>query len=187
MDYRKDCLTVGRLKQFVEYDPETGIFTWKPREVNSKADKIWNTRFSGKEAGTKGSKYVTIAIYEEEFRAHRLAYLYMNGVWPSQLIDHINGDPRDNRWENLRIASKSQNAANAGLWGHNRSGVKGVSWCKCTNRWRAIIRFKGKNYRLGRFDSKEEAGEAYRAAADRFFGEYSWDKGVGLCRAQSLE
>lgn len=88
-------------------------------------------------------------------------------------VDHINGDPTDNRRENLRLATTSQNRANIGKPGHNTSGVKGVSFYKRTGRFRAFLQSGGKHFHLGYFDTLSEAQEAYNRAAGQYFGEFA--------------
>lgn len=87
--------------------------------------------------------------------------------------DHINGDSRDNRRTNLRVATRSQNLANQPKQCHNTSGYKGVCWDKQTSRWRAFISVKGKTVSLGRFDDIEDAAQAYREAAVKHFGSFA--------------
>jgi len=95
----------------------------------------------------------------------------VTGEDPSELIDHKNGVKNDNRWDNLREASLSENQANSGIRRHNQSGAKGVS--KSRNLWEARICFHGKHVRLGRYATKEEAHSAYRKAAAETHGEFA--------------
>jgi len=88
-------------------------------------------------------------------------------------VDHINGDRLDNRRENLRVATHSQNAANAGRQRNNKSGFKGVHWRKQNQRWITYIKHNGKMNYIGAFDTPEAAHEAYREAATKFFGEFA--------------
>ena len=91
-------ITQEELKQLIHYDPNTGIFTWKPRQ-----DKRWDARFANKTAGTRHRDgYIAIKIREKVWLAHRLAWFYMTGAWPESFIGHINDDKTDNRWENLK-------------------------------------------------------------------------------------
>jgi hypothetical protein len=89
------------------------------------------------------------------------------GEWPSGEIDHINGVRTDNRVENLRVATRSENMQNTKKPVTNKSGKKGVSWDKTTGKWRAEIRANGKKYNLGRFKTIEEAFKAHESAADK--------------------
>jgi hypothetical protein len=98
---------------------------------------------------------------------HRLVLKASKG----QGIDHVNGDPRDNRRRNLRLCNQSQNAANRGVSKANTSGFKGVS--KKGNGWKAQIRFRYKDFYLGTFRSKKGAALAYREASRSLFGSFS--------------
>lgn len=92
---------------------------------------------------------------------------------PDELVvDHINGNPLDNRKENLRLCTKSQNGFNRGFQKNNTSGYKGVYYLKDTGRWKAMITAEGKNYNLGCFQTPNEAYEAYCAAAKQLHGEF---------------
>lgn len=166
-------LTQELLKHLVHYDPETGIFTWL-RRANAKR---WNSRYEGKVAGFDWKlgnvTYRSIRIFDYPFLGHRLAFLYMTGAWPAHDVDHKDRDGTNNRWANLRPATKTQNAANTGPKKNNRTGLKGVSLCRRTGRFRATISVNRKQKTLGYFDTAAEAHEAYRAAAVERLGEYA--------------
>jgi hypothetical protein len=104
------------------------------------------------------------------YQAHRLAWLYMHGEWPVGDLDHINGDPADNRIANLRIATQSQNNANRRA---RRGRNKGVYMEKKTGKYKANICVNRKQIYLGRFESAEAAKAAYDKAAAQYFGEYA--------------
>ena len=101
-----------------------------------------------------------------------VAWLYMTGRWCRPEIDHRDGDATNNRWANLRRASRSQNAAKRGRPRNNSSGFKGVSLCE-SGKWRAKIRKGGRCLYLGRFATPQEAHAAYAAAARKLFGEFA--------------
>lgn len=105
--------------------------------------------------------------------AHRAAFAIQTGRWPDRLIDHRNGNKADNRWDNLREATDSQNQANTGPQKNNSVGLKGVTFDKQTGRWRASIMIQGTRRCLGRHDTKEQAKTAYDAAAKNHFKEFS--------------
>ena len=151
-------LKQDRLKELLGYDPETGLFTWKVTRGG--------TARAGTLAGTlcKQRGYFQISIDNRLHQSHRLAWFYTHGVWPDEL-DHINRVRTDNRLENLREVTSSQNNQNASLRSNNTSGFKGVSFCSRTGRWRAQIRVDGKGRDLGRHRTPEEAFEAYRKGA----------------------
>lgn len=106
--------------------------------------------------------------------AHRLAWLYIYGEWPIDQLDHINRNTSDNRIENLREATQSQNNANRSANKSKKySPLKGVSFYPDSKRWTASIRINNKNRHLGCFDTAEEAHAAYVAEADQVFGEFA--------------
>lgn len=160
-------LTAERLRECLAYDPETGVFTW----LVAPNRRIRVGRIAGVACRTHG--YRLIKVDGVGARAHRLAWLYMTGEWPAADIDHINGDRADNRWSNLRQATSTQNHANSKRPKHNTSGVKGVTWDSSRGQWMAGVQINGKRVHLGRFDSIEAAAAAYRAGAERVFGQYA--------------
>jgi hypothetical protein len=140
------------------YDPLTGVFTW--------ARNAGGGMKAGDVAGNVGENgYIAIGLYGEIYRAHRLAWLWMTGDWPEHDIDHINGIRRDNRWENLRYADKLINAQNIkGPRADNTSGFLGVHFDKRHKQWKAQININKKRAHIGRFDTPEEAHQAYLEA-----------------------
>lgn len=153
-------LTQERLKELLEYDPETGVFVWKiTRRGKAKA---------GARAGAiNNNGYEHIWIDQIAYKSHRLAWLYVNGSWPARAIDHINRIKSDNRITNLREATKAQNGWNRGKNSNNTSGYPGVSWHKTVGKWSARIRIDSARKHLGYFDTPEEANAAYvRAKAE---------------------
>lgn len=97
----------------------------------------------------------------------------MTGEWPVNDIDHANGGRSDNRWLNLRGATRGQNLANKKMDARNTSGFKGVSWSQKSQKWQAHIKVQRKSMFLGFFDTKEAAHAAYCVAADHHFGEFA--------------
>lgn len=162
-------LTHERLLSVLDYDPETGIFT-NCRTRSARA-------VSGDVAGSINAKngYRTILIDYERHLAHRLAWFYMTKTWPKNEIDHIDTNPDNNAFANLREATYSQNHANRGLTARNTSGYKGVSWHEKGGKWWAKIVFKGQFYSLGLYDDPAEAHAAYCEAARRFHGKFARD------------
>lgn len=163
-------LSSSYLKAILDYS-DTGSFAWKWRsDVENKV----NGRFFGRNAGhTAVNGYVHVRINGRLYRAHRLAWLWTTGEWPSGLLDHVNGDPTDNRFENLRLATDSQNGANRGPNKNNKVNLKGVCWAKRERRWRATITVQRKQSCLGYYTCPAAAHFAYIIAADRCFGEFS--------------
>lgn len=159
MDYLTD-LSQEELKVKLKYNYETGVFTWK--DMKYKHSSI---------AGSNRDGYITININGKNYLAHRLAWLYVYGIWPRGHIDHINGIVTDNRINNLREVSKSQNGMNRGVQINNILGVKGVS--PSGNKYVARIGVRGITYYLGTFKTIEEAVNARREAETEYFGEYA--------------
>lgn len=162
-------LTLDQLKAELSYDPETGVFA---RLFRSDYPKKWNTRYAGKPAGAlmkKGYRY--IGIGDTFHYAHRLAWFWVHGEWPTEQIDHINRLKDDNRIANLRLANNSQNNTNRPATG--RSGIKGVHWYEPTQKWRARITLNRTEIYLGYFDTAEEAIKARNAAAVKYHSEFA--------------
>lgn len=156
-------VTVERLHEVLHYDPITGIFRWKA--TSSRRAR------AGKIAGSVGTYlYRRIVIDRGIYVAHHLAWLYMTGEWPKDEIDHRNLVKHDNRWENLREATPSQNKANVRS---RRRGLKGVFFNTITGRYRAEIRKDGVRKTIGYFCTEAEAHAAYVAKAKELHGEFA--------------
>lgn len=105
---------------------------------------------------------------------HRIIWLWKTGVWPAREIDHKNGIRTDNRWCNLRIATRLQQNANQKLYNRkNKSGIKGIFWHEECKGYAAVIHANGKKIWLGAHDSKDLAVAAYIIAAKKYFGEFA--------------
>lgn len=154
----------GQLKEFVHYNPDTGIFTWLPRSNNQ-----WNSRWAGERAGAiNGHGYEFLKIDGRSYRASRLAWLYMTGEWPEKVIDHINRDRADNRFVNLREVTPAENMKNKSRYRNNKSGIAGVRWCKSHQRWMADIRVSGSLVLLGQHEDLFDAVAARKAAEHQY-------------------
>lgn len=152
-------LTQERLKELLHYDPATGVFTWRVAPNG----RVKAGAVAGNIDPQEG--YVRIGIGGRLYRAHRLAWLYVHGAWPSQEIDHRFGVRHDNRISELREATKSENLQNQRrARADSKSGVLGVHWDKKNRKWRAQIRLGGCTSHLGLFSGKEEAHTAYLGA-----------------------
>lgn len=159
-------LTFERLREVLSYEPDTGLFRWKIR--NGPRIKV------GDIAGSKDRKgYIRIQVDRKIYGANRLAWLYTYGELSDMQIDHINNIKDDNRVNNLRLATNRQNRQNSSGWSKSVSGRKGVYPSPGTNRWQAIIGLPSGIQRLGVFETKEEAAEAYNIAAKANFGEFA--------------
>lgn len=157
-------LTQDYLMQILTYDADSGLFYWN-KETKKRLIK-------GSAAGTLDNGYVLIGIDRKQYRAHRLAWLYVYGEIPKEQIDHINCIKTDNRIENLRLASNGQNCANRKLQSNNTSGYKGVWFSKRTNKWCAQVGYNNKKIKLGFYNSPEEAYLAYVNKAIELHGEF---------------
>lgn len=154
-----NLITQDRLKSLLRYDPDTGEFRWLVNRTNGVK--------AGDRAGSLDTeRYLVMRVDGRYYRGHRLVWLYTYGCWPSGYLDHINGDPSDNRIANLREATPSQNGFNRRKDRRNKSGRTGVTWCASSKKWRADIGKNGKVLRLGRFNTLEAAIEA-RDKAER--------------------
>lgn len=154
------------LKELLDYNKDTGVFTWKkPTSKKMKAGDV---------AGSKNSSgYICICINSKLYLAHRLAWLYEYGNMPENCIDHINGITIDNRICNLREATLSQNQHNRKAQKNNKSGFKGVSWHKRIKKWYAVIKHQHKLIYLGYYDTPEKASEAYKSKAIELAGQFA--------------
>lgn len=158
-------LTQQRVKELFDYHPD-GYLTWK-KTIGGRAN-------AGSIAGSMTSNgYLLIRIKQKSTMAHRIVFLWHHGYLPEQDIDHIDGNRTNNRIENLREATRSQNNANSKIARNNTSGYKGVQWCKATRKWRAVIWINNKRKCLGRHIEIEDAAKAYHEAAVAYFGIYA--------------
>jgi hypothetical protein len=115
--------------------------------------------------------YIRVGVGGELFLAHRLAWFYVHGEWPSE-IDHIDRNRANNAISNLRSVTTSQNRQNSGLSRRSTSGVSGVSWDKRRGKWKAHIGIGYKKFQV-RYDTKAEAIAARKAAEAKYFGEFA--------------
>ena len=156
-------LSLEKVGRLLRYEPETGFFFWRAS----------SGRFvkAGDRAGCVNSLgYVQIQVCGQPYYAHRLAWFLMLGAMPARQIDHINGNPADNRFRNLRAATNAENGRNRKVGSNNTSGFKGAS--RHRNKFRAMIKHEGRNISLGTFQTAMEAHAAYQQAAERYHGEF---------------
>lgn len=175
-------ITQERLKELLDYDSDTGVFTWKKRPVEMFSHckypegicTTWNKRFAGSHPGTNDADgYLIFRVDYKIYKAHRLAWLYVYGDLPDCDIDHKDRDRSNNRIGNLRVATRSENLGNSALNSRNTTGYKGVMYLKNKGKYVANIFHKGMNYRLGTFTDPADAHRAYCGAADLLFGEFA--------------
>lgn len=154
-------LTVERVRQVLDYDPETGIFTWIVR-LSNRACEGHATKGS-----LDGKGYYRLMIDRRTYQAHRIAWLHAYGVWPTMVIDHIDRDPANNRLSNLRDVSYAVNSTNCSPshGGHARdTDARGCTFVARTQRWQAQISINGVNKYLGYFKELADARAAYKRA-----------------------
>lgn len=156
-------LTLADIRQMINYDPETGVLTWVAHPKHESRD--------GTKAGylSKSTSYWCIEIFGREYKIHRLGWLFMTGAWPKDGydIDHINQNKADNRFCNLREATRPQNRVNSKRNSNNTSGCTGVQpWF---NKWRVKV---GGAY-VGLYDTFEEAVAVRHKAAKEVYGKFA--------------
>ncbi len=159
-------ITAERLREALSYDPLTGIWT---RRITTSS----NARAGAIAGCLTPIGYLVIRLDGRLYASHRLAWLWMTGVWPSSALDHKDLNKSNNKWDNLRESTMSQNLANTRRRSDNTSGVKGVTWFKERGKWMAKIQVQGKFHTIGYFDDLEIAAAAYAEAAKRYFGEFA--------------
>lgn len=157
-------ITAERLRELVHYNPDTGMFTGT--ENHNMANYV------GQPLGVLSHGRRVIYLDNAPYIAAKLAFLYMEGYYPKELVDHKNRIKSDDRWDNLRLATYKENTRNRGLMGSNTSGVPGVGLTREKN-WRAYITVNAKQIHLGRFSSFEAAVAARKAAEITHFGAFA--------------
>lgn len=156
--------TAERLRAWLDYNPQTGEFTTRPRKIGT-VQYFGKTRVPAETIRLKGPE----GVWRQQY-SHILAYLWMTGEWPPDEVDHVNTNSTDNRWSNLRAATHKQNNWNksfASLTG--ASGLIGANLHKASGLWRATFRRR----HLGYFKTAQEAHEAYKKAAIESYGEFA--------------
>ena len=162
------------LKSLIHYDPETGAITHL--QSRGKARR-------GEPAGSVNKVgYLEVRLLNRIMSGQRIAWLYMTGSLPEQpvSVDHVNGDRADNRWLNLRLATYEQQSWNAPAHHHNQSGLKGAWPCKSTGRWVSMLQCGKRRLWLGRFDTAEQAHEAWINAAIKERGAEWVQRAIGV-------
>jgi len=158
------------VRRALDYDPETGLLSWRHRDdVLPRVNK----RFAGKPAGCPDGQYgyQSVRLHDRPYQAHRLIWLHVTGEWPADILDHIDGIPSNNAWNNLRPATRAENNRNRRA---RREGMlKGTIQVAKSGRWMAMIMLGRKAHYLGTFSSQEDAHAAYVEAAERLHGRFA--------------
>jgi len=163
MDAKEFTISAEELHRLFQY--KDGHLYWKIR--NSNRIKI------GSQAGTVAKRgNINININKRLYKAHRIIF-FMHHKYLPPIIDHIDGNPLNNRIENLRPATETQNHHNVGMFKNNKSGVKGVCWDKSKKKWLARCCFQYKIHHIGTFDSLEEASKMVKQYREFLHGSFA--------------
>lgn len=174
-------IAIETLREALRLEPDTGRLFWKMRPIHHfvsyKGWAVWNAKHAGTEACTaindSGYKIMQITLggLSKMLKGHRVVFALHHGRWPAGKVDHKNLAPADNRPDNLREATNSQQEGNKRANPRNLTGLKGVS--KRRYNYEARISIDGKQIALGWFKTAEQAHAAYVAAAVEHFGEFA--------------
>ena len=161
---KTQILTQEELKIQLHYDENTGLFS---RFTAKRGARVGVVLGSG-----DGNGYLEIRVNYKKYKAHRLVWLYVRGVFPNCALDHIDGNRTNNRIKNLRLCTSAENLHNVGVRKGNISGIKGVNWHKSRGKWQARGVVNHVPYYIGLFKTLEEASAAYQAFAKEHHGEF---------------
>lgn len=158
-------LSIHILAANIWYDKKSGLLWWKVRDSG---------RQMNRPAGSIDAHgYVAIGFHGKVYKAHRVAWALVKGIWPAEEVDHRNGRRADNRWKNLREATQEDNKKNKCRYKNNKSGYAGVSWHVQHKKWYATIQYDKKVKFLGLFTAKKKARDVYLSAAKKYHGKFA--------------
>jgi len=161
------------LRARLRYDAGAGKLYFLPIPATTWQQRGWNKRFAGREAGTISQGYRNIVLEKQRFLAHHIVWFFEHGEFPDGDLDHRNGVRSDNRFGNLRKATKTENAQNRKVMKDTQSGIKGAWFHKGNQKWESTICVHKRRIFLGNFPTAQAAGEAYAAAEKTYFGEFA--------------
>jgi hypothetical protein len=164
----KGTLTQERLKELLDYNPESGHFYWKVKSNHF-------IKIGAQAGGINQKGYVIVGIEGARCYAHRVAWLFTYGKFPTAQVDHIDGDKSNNSITNLRLCTNAENHKNQGIRKTNTSGFKGVSWDSKNESWFAQTTLINRHIFLGYYESPEEASIAYNTFAKANHGQFYKD------------
>lgn len=179
---KRDDISPGMIRQLFDYNPDTGVLTWKTRTpdmfrtANRAPETMcatWNSRYAGKEAGAFKEGRLKVSIYRKMHFVHRVAWCWMTGSWPAVEVDHKSLDALDNSWKNLRLATSSQNKCNRRTRKDSASGYKCIYYNKKLKKYRVMLNVMGRTVYCKFFNTLEEARAAYCEAAVKYHGEFA--------------
>lgn len=189
---KKPLPTPEQLRQLLRYEPETGRLFWREQTTPEyfrdggkslrHSMNAWNAKYAGREAFTASTKsgHRRGRIAGHGLLAHRVIWAMHIGTWDFGLIDHRDLDGANNRMDNMRPATKSENGANRVAKPGASSQYLGVGWHKAAGKWKAAISTNDRTCHLGLYDSEEDAARAYDVAAGQLHGEFARLNFAGL-------
>jgi len=170
-------LTQEIVRELLDCDPKEGLLYWRERDVKWFSDnryfsaagmcQRWNTKNAGKLAlnPDDGKGYGHGMIFGKDYQLHRVIFFYFNGWWPEE-VDHIDGNPRNNKPSNLKESTRKENAKNLKTRSDSQSGYSGIYFDKERNKYQVAIRVDGRKKHYGRYDTLEESIKVWERAKE---------------------
>lgn len=159
-------INIDTINEYLSYDQETGEIKWKkpPHHLIKPGDNAGFFEPRG---------YLVIQFKKTFFKGHRIAWAIVNNEFPSGEIDHIDGNPSNNKISNLRVVDRSKNQMNRRISTNNKSGIKGVHFCKSKQKWISRISCGKSRIHIGQFDSFDEAFQKRKEIEKNLHGQYA--------------